>query len=75
MVVSQPIFSTTTPAFDPSNQLLTKTQLDPYYMPIGTRLNEIPYPEAEVTMNGYQLRDLPTPSESHMAANKGYVDA
>jgi hypothetical protein len=53
VVVSQPIFSTTTSAFDPSNQLLTKSQLDPYYMPIGTRLNEIPYPEGNVTMNGF----------------------
>lgn len=44
-------------------------------MPIGTRLNEIPYPEGNVTMNGYQLRDLPDPVEPNMAANKGYVDA
>lgn len=40
-----------------------------------TRLNEIPYPEGNVTMNGYQLRDLPIPLEPHMAANKQYVDS
>lgn len=41
VVVSQPIFSTTVPAADPSNQLLTKSQLDPYYTPTGTTYDQI----------------------------------
>jgi hypothetical protein len=68
------VFSTAQPAFDSSNQLLTRGQLDPLYIASGTPLNDISAPNADVNMNGFTLNNLSDPVSNLQATNKAYVD-
>lgn len=39
-----------------------------------TTLNNVPFADGDLSMNGFKIRDVVDPTESHMAATKGYVD-
>jgi hypothetical protein len=39
-----------------------------------TTLNNIPFADADLSINGFRIRDVLDPIESHMVATKNYVD-